>query len=426
MTTSGATRGPGQATVARPLPGATWQAQVVDAAAIKAALNRLWAQHAGERPESGGATNGQREETGAASVLMRASTLNLTAVARSRAAARRIEDAVVRLSDLYPSRATILVADPLRAKAGESGLDVRVELLEQDRGKGRPAVRFESVRVDVSAESERQLASIASPLLVADLPDFLWWAADSVVDSALFVDLVAVSDRLMVDTAAAPDPAVELGALHDLLVREGGCPKMSDFAWARLDPWLQLVTQFFDPPGSRAALAALDEVTLTFGAADREGRSGLTSGLLFAGWLGSRLGWQAPGELLPLRDRAGGWRATMRAGERGRQREVLLTLRPTGARHAGRGLGRVDLAADGGKAGAFWAERLDGQELTTCSELPGTPRMCRMVHAAVPDEAALLADELRVFGRDPVYEAALGFAAALAPEIDETAGEGAR
>jgi len=407
---------------ARPLPGATWQAHVVDAGAITAALNRLWAEHSDDR-RSVTEVARREDDTLAASVQMRASTFNLTAVARSRAASRRIEDAVTRLSELYPSRATILVADPARGPAPEPGLDVRVALLEQPGGKGRPAVRFECVTVEVSAASERQLASIASPLLVADLPDFLWWAGESVVGSPLFDDLVAVSDRLMVDTAAAANPGVELRALVELLGREGGCPKLSDFAWARLTPWRQLVSQFFDPPHTRQALAALDEVTITYGQTDNEGRSGLSAALLFAGWLGSRLGWQPPGELLPARDRAGGWRATIRAGERVQRREVVLTLRPVRARHAARGLGRVDLVADGGNGGVFWVERVDELELTTCSELPGLPRMCRMAYAAVPDEAALLADELRVFGRAPVYEAALAVAATLAPETGATTEE---
>ena len=412
---------------AHPVPGATWQAHVVDAGAITAALNRLWREHAVPKDEPKLATTAVEEgDQVGVSVQMRASTLNLTAVARSRAAAHRVEEAVTHLSELYPSRATILVADPERARETEPGLDVRVSLLEQAGVKGRPAIRFECVTVEVSAASERQLASIASPLLVADLPDFLWWAGESVVDSALFQDLVPLSDRLIVDTAGAENPDRELNGLVRVLDREGGCPKMSDFAWSRLTPWRQLISQFFDPPATRAALAAIDEVTITYGASDADGRSGLTGALLCAGWLGARLGWQTPGEMLPARDRAGGWKATMRAGERGLRREVVLSLRPTNARHAARGLGRIDLIADGGKTGAFWAERVDELDLATSSELPQSPPMSRMVHAETLDDASLLAEELRAFGRDPVYEASLRVAAALAPEIDNVVPEGSR
>jgi hypothetical protein len=42
--------------------------------------------------------------------------------------------------------------------------------------------------------------------------------------------------------------------------------------------------------------------------------------------------------------------------------------------------------------------------------------MVRTVFAPVPEEADLLAQELRLFGRDPIFEAALEFAADMAPE----------
>ena len=408
--------------VARPLPGATWQAHVLDAAAITGELNRLWARFGGERrPEPAGYGHGAGDDDQPVSVQMRASTLNLTAVARSRGDAERIEDAVTRLSDLYPSRATILVADPEHPRGEGGGLDVRVALLEQEGEKGRPAVRFECVTVEVGAEDERYLASIASPLLVADLPDFLWWVSDSVGGSELFNGLIEVTDRLIVDSARFGDAATELRHLAALIGRGQGCPRLSDFAWARLAPWRQLIAQFFDPPATRAALDALDEVTISYAVAGPDRRSGLSAALLLAGWLCSRLGWQAPGELVPERDEPGAWRVTLRAGGRGHRREVLLALRPTTNHLAARCLGAVNLAARGAAAGTFGAERTDELGVTTVSQAPGMAPVRRMVYAAIPDDAALLADELRIFGRDATFEAALAFAADLAPDAPRVA-----
>lgn len=406
---------------ARPLPGAVWQAHVLDANAIADELNRLWRRFivadppvlAGREPLADG------DPIPANSAQMRASTLNLTAVARSRAGGQRIEAAVTHLSDLYPSRATILVADPERADDTGPGLDVRVALLEQPGAKGHPAVRFECVTVEVGSSHERYLASIASPLLIADLPDFLWWAGNAAIGSGLFKDLLEISDRLILDTAGFDDPAAEFRHLDSLLKRTQGCPLMSDFAWARITPWRQLITQFFDPPSSRAALDALDRVVVTYGAAGPDGTSGLSAALLLTGWLGARLGWRAPGEFLPVRDEPGAWRLTLRAGGRGRQREVSLLLRPTATSLADRCFGEVHLSADGGAAGEFRVERIDPLGLATASEGPGMPAVRRMIFAGVPDDAALLADELRMFGRDPDFEEALTFAATVAPAGDE-------
>ncbi|MDP9364174.1 MAG: glucose-6-phosphate dehydrogenase assembly protein OpcA [Chloroflexota bacterium] len=396
---------------ARPLPGATWQAHVLDATAISTELNRLWS-----RIGSGSAAGDHPADVARRSggVLTRASTLNLTAVARSRAAARRIEEAVTHLSELYPSRATILVADPERPSGGDAGFDVRAALLEHDAGKDRPSLLFECVTVEVGADAERHLASIASPLLVFDLPDFLWWAGESVADSKLFDDLIEVNDRLIVDSASFADPAIELRHLASLIRQTEGCPNLSDFAWARLTPWRQVVTQFFDPPSTMDALDSLDAVELSYGGDGGSG-DGLTAALLLAGWLGSRLGWRPPGELLPVRGAPGAWRATLRVGAVGREREVLLTLRPTDAPAAAASLGSVSLKSLDGAAGSFRAERVDNMGLATVSDLPDLPAAQRHIYAAVKDDGDLLTEELRIFGRDPAYEAALSFAATLAP-----------
>ena len=400
---------------ATPLPGATWQANVVDAAAITKALNRLWSQFAADAAGAADADRSREAEPRSLNVLTRASTLNLIAVAQSTGGAACIEDAVRRLSDLYPSRATILVANPERQAEGEPGLDVRVALLEQPAKKGHPAIRFESVTVEVSAENERQLASIVSPLLVADLPDFLWWAGEATAGSALFDDLIKVIDRLIVDTATVDDPSGELRHLAETIAPPHGCPKLSDFAWARLAPWRQVVTQFFDPPAAHDAIAEIDEVHLAYGAPPAAGTSGLSAALLFAGWLATRLGWHTPGEMVPVRGTPGAWRVTLRAGGRRHRREVALTLRPSEATLARESLAEVAISAGGGAAGTFRVERIDALGLATWSDVPETPAAHRVVYADLPDEAALLADELRVFGRDAVYEAALAFAAELAP-----------
>jgi glucose-6-phosphate dehydrogenase assembly protein OpcA len=190
---------------------------------------------------------------------------------------------------------------------------------------------------------------------------------------------------------------------------------LSDLAWARLTPWRRLTTQFFDVPATLAILDLIDEATVTY--ANSPNRwSGFTGALLFAGWLGSRLNWRTPGELLPVRGDPNVWRATLRAGTAGRQREVTLTLRPTAKPLAASTLLDVRLAADGGKAGFFTVERLDGNEISTTSDSPELPNMVRTVFAPLPTEADLLGEELRVFGHDPVFEAALAFAADMAPE----------
>jgi glucose-6-phosphate dehydrogenase assembly protein OpcA len=401
--------------IARSIPGASWQARVQDVAEITARLNLLWKRYGEARDAQTSSPNGQGSDAPWPMVTARAATLNLIAATRSRPAADRVRQTIASLSDIYPSRATVLIADPGQDTGTAPGMDVSVDLLEQPPARGRPAIVFECVTVDISTENERQLASIASPLLVPDLPDFLWWAADTADGGSLFSELVGISDRLIVDSAASHYAASTLQTLHRFACKHAEHVALSDFAWRRLSPWRRLTTQFFDVPAALPVLDLIDEATVTY-ANSPSHASGFTSALLYAGWLGSRLNWRTPGELLPVRGDPNVWRATLRAGAAGRQREVTLTLRPTAKLLAASTLLDVRLAADDGKAGFFAIERLDADEISTTSDSPEMPNMVRTVFAPLPDEAELLGEELRHFGRDPVFEAALAFATDMAPE----------
>lgn len=400
--------------IARPVPGASWQAHVRDTGEITFRLNDLWRRYEERITGEGTAADIAARDSLGPIVTARASTLNLVAATRDRADADRVRTTISSLSDIYPSRATILIADPALGQGDASGMDVRVDLLEQEATRGRSAIVFECLTVDVSTENERQLASIASPLLVPDLPDFLWWSADTIDGGSLFTELVTICDHLIVDSAVSRHAAGALQALHDFARAPRDRATLGDLAWARLSPWRRLTTQFFDVPAALPILDLIDEATLTFGNSTHQW-SGFSSALLYAGWLGSRLNWRTPGELLPVRGDPNAWRATLRAGAAGQQREVTLTLRPTARPLAGSTLLDVRLAAESGKAGFFSVERLDDDEISTTSDFPGMPNMMRTVFAPLPTEADLLGEELRVFGRDHVFEAALAFAADLAP-----------
>ncbi|MCA9864721.1 MAG: glucose-6-phosphate dehydrogenase assembly protein OpcA [Thermomicrobiales bacterium] len=399
--------------VATPVPGASWQAHVRDANQVSAQLHQIWRDYGAERNAASIAQTSSGTDLGTMPVA-RAATMNLISAARSRRDADRIRETIASLDEIRPSRATILYSDTSGPIDPASGLDVRIELLEQTSARGRPATVFECITIDVSAENEAQLASIASPLLMPDLPDVLWWATDPIDTSQLFTELVDVCDRLIIDSAMATQTAAGLRHLCSFAGEMREDVALGDLAWARLSPWRRLTTQFFDAPGTLPVLDLIDDVSITYGNSAHHW-SGFSGALLYAGWLGSRLGWRTPGELLPVRGDPNVWRATLRAGSSGREREVSVTLRPTARPLAASTLLDVKLAADGGKAGVFKIDRLDENEISTSSDMPDAASIIRTVFAPIPGQADLLADQLRVFSRDPVFEAALLFAAWLAP-----------
>lgn len=409
MTASGAESAAGDR--ARTLPGAVRYAHVLDAAAVHDELDRLWAKVGrGAVREHAAGTEATDPATAAVGtdgeLVVRANTLNLVAVARSREEGERLGEVIEHLRGFYPSRALILVADPERTGGPAAGLDVRVRLLER-AAKGRPTVRFECVTVAGDGGTTSQLPSIASPLLVAELPDVLWWPGEVPTGDRLLPELTEVVDRLIVDTAVQPEPGACLRSMAELVQTEP-CPTLSDFAWTRLTPWRQLIAQFFDQGTSRACLDGLDEVTVIYAAPRRDGGSGLSAAVLMVSWLATRLGWTATGESARGRN---GWQVVLRGREP--ERRVVVGLRPMEKSGLGRGLAAVRLAAHGDAPGTFSVERMTPTGLMTASESPTMPRVGRMVHAGLPDEADLLSEALRSFDRDRVYEEAAAFAAAL-------------
>jgi glucose-6-phosphate dehydrogenase assembly protein OpcA len=391
---------------------ASWTAPVIDTGRVHDELERLWDEWAAARRRALGEAAPSAPEF----ALMRASTLNLIAIAETPQDAERIEATVSGLTEFTPSRTVILVRSGA-PKGG--GLGVRVSVHEHGLGKGQAAIRFESVTIAAKRGSDDLLASITSPLLVPELPDFLWVPRGEIAGNTLLNNLLEIADRVIVDTSRLEDPGINLHFLAGLAQEPKPAPKATDLVWARLTSWRQLIAQFFDQSSTQPCLDCIDEVTILYGTSDAEGRTGLTAGLLIAGWLATRLEWRAPGELVTTKD---GWRLTLRAGPRGRSREVLLSLRPTDAPAARGCLGAVTLKGTGACPGEFTVERTNDVGITTTSETPTIPRVSRLVYVRVPDDGSLLSQELRNFTGDPIYEEALVFAADLWPDGREERG----
>jgi glucose-6-phosphate dehydrogenase assembly protein OpcA len=387
-----------------------WQAPAVDANNVQKTLQHLWLDIADDKRQASG-----RPRPTTDGGLMRTRTINLIAIADKPSDAEHIKATVSALTEFFPSRTLILVRE--RSRHTRGGLDVTVTVEEQHTARFKAPIRFETVTVSTGSGREEVLASVASPILVPELPDFVWRPASPVIASVVLDELADTIDRLIVDTAGVVDPSKAFNYLIDLCRQNGDGVRLSDLAWTRLTPWRQMTAQFFDHAANLPYLQLLDSVSITYAGRHSDGRSGLSSGLLMAGWLCTRLGWRAPGEeLVRSRD---GWKLTLRAGQRGRSREVILTLRETVEIEADACLGELQLAANGLKPANFKIERVSKEGVATTSHTESAESN-RTVYMRKLSEEELLSLELRDFGSDPLYPEALKFAANLWPEGAES------
>jgi len=223
---------------------------------------------------------------------------------------------------------------------------------------------------------------------------YSWWSGDLPGDLHLLGDVLDASDRFIVDSTRFSDARLGLPCLASLAQHTAAA--VSDLSWARLDPWRQLIAQFFDSPGLRPYLDGLTVVDIEHVAGSA------AQALLLTGWLAARLGWQLEGadnEAYRMRS-AGG---TVR---------VSLRVRPSPDGQAGSLVG-VGLAASRADSEAtFSIRRSEPQQVTIKTEAPeaSLERTVRLPGAGEPE---MLARELETPGRDPSYEEALAMTAAL-------------
>lgn len=384
---------------------AVWGTEVPSVAALERELGRL-RRMAGANAKEQGRT------------VARAAVLNLVVYADREIHARRAASSTARLSDRHPSRAIIVFGD--RARDGGSsdrardGANVAVELrCHAPRTDASAQVCYEQIFARVRGDADDRVASVVIPLLVPDLAVFLWWTGTPPADARRFDDLLAVADRLIVDSADFARPDRTLPRLADLATTNRGHRfGITDLNWTRLTPWRELIAAFFDVDEWRPCLDAVIGVRVGF-SVDADGRVIHPSqALLLVGWLASRLGWQVVERFAP--SEAGGllFRMARRDGA-----PVDVRVRPRFERgiEPGDTSGFRMQARHAGDLYEFVLKRVpDPRHVTATVVVNGTTRSLRILPLPTQGIDELLREELSIVGNDRVFEDALHALVALA------------
>ena len=341
--------------------------------------------------------------------VARASVLNLVVYADREIHAMRAAASTGRLSRRHPSRVIVVLGDRTR-----EGVDASVELhCHVPRPDESAEVYFEQILARVRGDADERVASVVIPLLVPDLPTFLWWTGTPPSDARRFDDLVALADRLIVDSADFARPDVTLKVVSDIARTTSGRRfGLTDLNWTRLTPWRELIAAFFDVAAWRPSLDSIVGVRVGFGV-DMDGRDIHPSqALLLIGWLASRLGWRAVETLAP--SEAGGLFFNMADAN---DRPVLMRVRPRFERglDAGDVSGVRIQAREGGALYEFVLKREpDPRHLAATVIVDGELRSRRVVPLPDPGIEELLREELSIVGSDRVFEDALHALVSLA------------
>lgn len=373
-----------------------WGARTTSVEALERELTRLRRVHSAHALELG-------------RPIARASVLNLIVYAEREEHARRAARSIAELALRHPSRAIVVLADRGRRDGLERHIEMYCRLAITDSAR---LVCYEQILVRASGDVDDRLASAVIPLLVPDLPAFLWWTGTPPIGSRSFGDLLRLSDRLVVDSADFARPEVTLPIIARISESARGRFGLTDLNWTRLTPWREIATSFFDVPSWRLFLDGITGVRVGF-AVDMDGRDIHPSqALLFVGWLASRLGWRPLETLAP--SEAGGLLFAIARPDGAR---IMVRVRPRFERGLEEGdvSGiRIQTTAERHQAEFVVKRQPDPAHQTATVLLDGERRWERTMPLPSPAIVELIGEELSILGSDRTYEEALGALVELA------------
>lgn len=250
-----------------------WAGVPVDVARIEEALVRLRYSAAGSPP-------------GGEGYAMRTSLLNLVVYAADRQGAENASGVIDGLTRDHPSRALIIVASPSQ---DESKVEARCSAHCHVAPGLEQQVCCEEVMLDVSGPAAGHLHSIIIPLLVPDLPVYVWWTGPLPRERHLFEDLMESADRFIVDSGHFRHPTHGLRRVAELC-GDGAGHAVGDLNWARLAPWRELLLVHGGEPSLRTYRESVAAVEIAY--AGDEATLVPSQAFLLAGWLADRLGWK--------------------------------------------------------------------------------------------------------------------------------------
>lgn len=367
--------------------------KAIDVARIEKELAAMW------KP----ATNA--EGSNAESGVTRACALNLLVYTTAADDRALIDEMLDEVSEQHPGRTLVLLAD---REATEAKLEAYVSTRCRRLGGSGRQVCGEQVTVEASGASVETVASAIQPLLVPDVPVFLWWKDIPHYEDKLFNRMTTMADRVLLDSSCFDHPYEDLLRLNKIIKEHPQFMSASDLNWGRLTAWRTLVAGFWDVADYRPCLDRIDRVVVEYDPPDVAPEEIAPKALLIVGWLASRLGWSIRKAGAVEDEGAANFQFESSAGV------VNIELRATQREGHGDGM-LVSLLLSATQAGAEFLVALsqDRKKLETEARIDGQQAIGRVLSYEQKSEGQRLSRELALLKRDIVYEQALACAAQI-------------
>src|SRR5882724_12187198 len=226
--------------------------------------------------------------------ITRACALNLIVYTTPWEDRGQLEDLLSRINEQHPGRTLILVAyRDIPTPRLEGYVSMRCRVLDA-AGK---QICGEQVTIEAGGVLIETAATAVAPLLVPDVPVYLWWNDIPHYEDKLFDRLSQMADRIVIDSAAFDRPYDDMMRLSQTISDQSRRMRVSDLNWGRLTSWRTLLASFWDVPDYHPLLSVIDRIVIEYRPPKDAPEEIAPKALLLAGWLASRLGWEVGGKL---------------------------------------------------------------------------------------------------------------------------------
>lgn len=245
----------------------------VDVAGIERELKELW--HS--------AQEGVADGHGPA--VARACVLNFIAYSTETNAEVTAGELLDEIAVQHPCRALLAIARSSEELRLEAWVSTRCHLPSPNSSK---QICCEQITVRWEGQGIYELPSAVVPLLLPDLPVFLFWRTGDFDTSALQPFLKSI-DRLIIDSRRWTVPFRAFPLVTFYLKQKSGSPIISDLNWRRILEWRRLLAGSFEDAGMGLTiedLSSIQSVNLKYVAPSS------CQAFLLISWLAARLNWQ--------------------------------------------------------------------------------------------------------------------------------------
>ena len=125
----------------------------------------------------------------------------------------------------------------------------------------RRQICCEQVEITATDAALPDVPPVVLPLAVADLPLILWCRSARMLAMKEFEALAAMAHKVVLDSAAAPDPRAALVRLGQLAGRGW---MLGDLAWTRLTRWREMLSHLFENREILANVSRISRVTVEY------------------------------------------------------------------------------------------------------------------------------------------------------------------